>query len=160
MQIHSAASERPLPADRAYVLTMTIKCFKGRRNVQVHLFRPEFDEAEFDGYAWDHLLGGAVEPGRDDPEGSKRVVLEAFTSQERDQIFEYIKTHYEGRVSEASSNAMSFPVPKGLAPLSSVPEGKTIGLIRFSQLPNFDLPFPMHGLYDLSQAEPLLDSQD
>lgn len=160
MQIHSVSSTQPLPADRAFVMTMTIKCFKGRKNVMVHLFRPEFDEAEYAEYAWDALLCDPVEPGQDDPEGSKRVLLEAFTKDERDSIFEYIKSRYEDRVSEANASPMSFPIPKGLSPLSAIPEGKTIGLIRFSQLPNFDLPFPLSGLYDLSQAEPLCEDQD
>ncbi|BBD07510.1 hypothetical protein [Desulfovibrio ferrophilus] len=159
MQIHSVASEQPLPSDRAYVMTMTIKSFKGRKNVQVHLFRPEFSEEEFNSYNWDGLLGDPVEPDLTDPEGSKKLMLEAFTKEERDQIFDYIERRYEDRVIEATSAPMSFPIPTGLSPLSAVPEGKTIGLIRFSQLPNFDLPFPMHGLYDLSQAEPLVEEQ-
>jgi len=157
MQIHSVASERPLPADRAYVLTMTIKTFKGRRDVKVHLFRPVTDEAEFAAYPWANLLGDAIEPGHDDPEGSKRVLLEAFTRAERDQALDYIQERYAERVSEATSRPMNFPIPKGLVPLSAIPEGKSIGVIRLSDLPNYPLPFPMHGLYDLSQHAPLLD---
>ncbi|WP_028587087.1 hypothetical protein [Desulfocurvus vexinensis] len=157
MQIHSVASERPLPADRAYVMTMTIKTFKGRRNVKVHLFRPGAGEAEYAAYAWNNLLGDAIEPGQDDPEGSKRVLLEAFTKAERDQVLAYIQERYADRVSEATARPMSFPIPKGLTPLSAIPEGKSIGLVRFSDLPNYPLPFPMHGLYDLSQHEPLLE---
>lgn len=159
MQIHSVASERPLPADRAYVISVIINSFKGRKNVEVHLFRPECDQSEYDEYVWEHLLGDSVEPGCNDPEGSKKVLLEAFTQQERDQIFEYIQEHYRDRISEVSARPMSFPIPVGLPPLSSIPEGKSIGIIRFSDIPNYSLPFPVHGLYDLSQSEPLLEDE-
>lgn len=159
MQIHSVSSERPLPADRAYVMTMTINSFKGRRNVTVHLFRPEYDEAEQGEYTWEHLLGDAIEPGVDAVEGSQKVLLEAFTKDERDAIIEYVKDKYADRVSEVEARPMSFPIPKGLTPLSAIPEGKSIGLVRFSKLPNFDLPFSLHGLYDLSQHEPLVDEE-
>jgi len=157
MQINSVASERPLPAERAYVMTMTIKSFKGRLNVLVHLFRPEYDPAESDLYVWENLLGGAIEPGMEDPEGSKKVLMEAFTKTERDQVFEYIKDRYTDRVTEATARAMSFPIPTGLTPLSAIPEGKSVGLVRFSKLPNYTLPFALHGLYDLSQHEPLVE---
>jgi len=157
MQIHSVASERPLPADRAYVMTMTIKTFKGRRDVKVHLFRPGASEAEYAAYTWANLLGDAIEPGQDDPEGSKRVLLEAFTKAERDLVLDYITQRYADRVSEVTSRPMNFPIPKGLTPLSAIPEGKNIGMVRFSDLPNYPLPFLMHGLYDLSQHEPLLE---
>lgn len=160
MQIHSIASEKPLPADRAYVMTMTIKSFKGRKNVKVHLFRPEYDASDFDEYEWDNLLGDSIEPGLDETEGSKRVLLEAFTKAERDQVFEYIRKCYQDRVEEADARPMSFPIPKGLTPLSGIPEGKSIGLIRFSKLPNFTLPFPMSGLYDLSQHDPIVEEQN
>ncbi len=159
MQIHSISSERPLPADRAFVMTMTIKSFKGRRDVQVHLFRPEYEASEFEAYKWDNLLGDAIEPGQDDPEGSKRVLLEAFTKAERDQILGYIQERYADRVSDVTARPMTFPVPKGLVPLSAIPEGKSVGLVRFSQLPNYTLPFPLSGLYDLSQHEPMVQAE-
>lgn len=160
MRIHSTASTQPLPSDRAYVISMVIKSFKGRRNVEVHLFRPEYDETEQDRYSWENLLGNPVEPGLDDPTGSRKVMLEAFTKAERDAILDYLKAHYDDRVSDVHAQAMNFPIPLGLTPLSAIPEGKTIGLIRFSQLPNFDLGMSLSGLYDLSQAQPLVEEHE
>ena len=160
MQIHSSASTHPLPSDRAYVISMVIKSFKGRRNVEVHLFRPKYDEAEQNAYDWNNLLGDPIEPGMDDPIGSRKVMLEAFTKEERDIILEYLKAHYDDRVSEVNAQPMNFPIPVGLNPLSAIPEGKTIGLIRFSKLPHYNLDFPLSGLYDLSQAQPLVDVQE
>lgn len=159
MQIHSTASTQPLPSERAYVMSIVIKSFKGRRDVEVHLFRPEYGEAEKSGYQWENLLGDPVEPGMDDPEGSRKVLLEAFTKEERDAILNYLAEHYQDRVTEVHAQPMNFPIPLGLQPLSSIPEGKTIGLIKFSKLPNYDLGFELSGLYDLSQAEPLIEGQ-
>ena len=158
MRIHSTASTQPLPSDRAFVISIVIRSFKGRRNVEVHLFRPEYDEAAQDAYSWENLLGNPVEPGKDDPTGSRKVMLEAFTKAERDAILTYLQDHYEDRVTEVNAQPMNFPIPLGLTPLSAIPEGKTIGLIRFSQLPNYDLGFSLSGLYDLSQAEPLVEA--
>ncbi|WP_461210972.1 hypothetical protein [Desulfocurvus sp. DL9XJH121] len=160
MRIHCTASSQPLPTDRAFVISMVIRSFKGRRNVEVHLFRPEYDAAEESALDWNRLLGDPVEPGLDDPVGSRKVLLEAFTKAERDAILDYLKAHYEDRVTEVNAQPMNFPIPLGLTPLSAIPEGKTIGLIRFSELPNYDMGMPMSGLYDLSRAEPLVEVQE
>ncbi len=155
IDILAPAQEPPVP--RAYVLSMTILSFKGRRDVEVHLFRPEVDPAEAANWRWDHVLGDPLEPGRDDPEGSRRLLMECFTADERNQVVEYLKQRYGDRVSTITGQAVEFPVPLGLRPLSDIPEGKTVGFIRFDKVPNYPLPFPVHGFYDLARHKPLVD---
>ena len=160
MHINVKSSPVPPPADRAYVLSIVIRSFKGRRNVEVHLFRPDYSEAELDDYDWDRLIGEPIEPGMEfDPLGSRKVLLEAFTEQERDMLVEYLKNRYESRLAHITAMPMEFPIPLGLTPLSSIPEGKSIGFIRFDQIPNYTLPFAVHGLYDLAQHEPIVQGE-
>jgi hypothetical protein len=83
------------------------------------------------------------------------VVLESFTREEMDQIVAYLATRYADRLTRISVNSLEFPVPGGLLPLSSMPEGKDIGRIRFEIVPHYPLPFSVHGLYDLSQHKPM-----
>ena len=87
-------AEKP-PVDRAYTVTMTIRNFKGRKDVDVHLFRP-VDQATYDrengAYPWHTLLDDPLNPNMDyDPLSARRVILEAFTVEERDQLVEYLK---------------------------------------------------------------------
>jgi hypothetical protein len=172
MNINVETPSSPPPVERAFVVSVTIRSFKGRRDVEVHLFRPadassgsaagpeaSDNEAgpEASAYPWERLLGEPVEPGRDDPEGSRKMVLESFTKDERDRLVEYLKDRYADRLEAIESRALDFPVPLGLAPLSSVPEGKSIGFIRFDAIPNYTLDFPVRGLYDLARHRPLVE---
>ncbi|XPV74876.1 MAG: hypothetical protein ACNI27_09510 [Desulfovibrio sp.] len=156
MELNIRPSLLPLPTERAFVASMTIRSFKGRKNVEVHLFRPCWTPEEMEAMEWDNLLGEPVDPSYTDPESSKCVVMETFTKEERDQLIEYLKKHYSSRLVELNSSPMEFPVPVGLPALSSLPEGKTLGFIRFDKIPHFDLPFAVHGLYDLSCHEPII----
>lgn len=157
MRVDILAPAQDPPVPRAYVLTMVIMSFKGRRDVEVHLFRPEVDPSDAAAWPWARLLGEPVEPGRDDPEGSRRLLLEAFTADERHQVVEYLKERYADRVSAITGQALEFPIPLGLRPLSEIPEGKTVGFIRFEKVPNYPLPFPLHGFYDLARHRPLVE---
>jgi hypothetical protein len=164
MDIHVENLSSTPPFERAYVVSVVIRSFKGRRDVEVHLFRPadassDGGAAEGAGYPWDRLLGEPVEPGRDDPEGSRKMVLESFTRDERDRLVEYLKERYADRLEAIESRALDFPVPLGLAPLSSVPEGKSIGFIRFDAIPNYTLDFPVRGLYDLARHRPIVEEE-
>ncbi len=157
MDIRLVAPAAPLPLERAYALSMTIKSFKGRRDVEVHLFRHAWDPAEEGGCDWNALLGPTIE-GAPDPESSRKVILEAFTLQERNQIVSYLKEHYASRLAAIDSAPLAFPVPRGLPPLCSLAEGKSIGFIRFEKIPHYDLPVALRGLYDLSQHRPIVES--
>lgn len=161
MEININESQCSLPVQRGHVLSMTIKSFKGRRDVEVHLFRSQWDPAEIQGYDWPSLLGEPLDPNSQaDPDGSKHVVLESFTREERDKILEYLKKHYASRLDRIDSQALEFPVPIGLTPLSSISEGKSVGFIRFEKIPHYDLELPLRGLYDLSRHKPIVDVEE
>jgi hypothetical protein len=113
-------------------------------------------------YEWDKLLGGTIERKDDqpiDPEGSKKVLLEAFTREERDQVIDYLANRYASRLTKLTAAPLGFPIPQGLVPLSSFSEGKTIGTIKLDKIPNYTLPFPIRGLYDLSRHRPLVEAK-
>ena len=158
MHVHLLTPESPPPVERAFVLSMTIASFRGRREVEVHLFRAGWPENEAGDYPWDELLEQApsTEPaGAEDQ--SRAVVLEAFTAQERDRILEFVQNVYADRVTSVMARPLSWPVPAGLIPLSSVHPGKTVGIIDFAKIPRYDLPIPLKGLYDLAQHAPLVE---
>lgn len=155
IEIIPPASQPPI--DRAYVISMVINSFKGRKDVEVHLFRPAQEDPDSTDYDWKTLIDDHHHPDVPrDEETTRRFILEAFTEEERDTVVEYLKERYKDRVSSITSCTVEFPVPIGLPALSSMPEGKTIGFIRFDRIPNYPLDFPMHGLYDLAQHEPLV----
>jgi hypothetical protein len=156
MELRIAEAHAPLPVDRAFALSMTIRSFKGRRDVEAHLFRHTWDPAEEAAFDWNALLGPCIE-GAADPESSRKVILEAFTRQERDQIIAYLTEHYASRLSAIDSAPLGFPVPRGLPPLCGLDEGKSIGFIRFEKIPHFHLPLALRGLYDLSQHRPIVE---
>ena len=150
----------PLPVDRAWTLAMTIKSFKGRRDVQVHLFRPAWDPAEEAACPWGSLLGEAIPGAPGDEASTRKVVLEAFTAAERDQVLDFLKTQYATRLSRIESRPLAFPVPVGLPALSDATESKSIGLIRFEKIPSCTLTLPLRGLYDLSAHPPMVDTAE
>lgn len=159
MDITLIAADRPLPIDRAYAVSMTIKSFKGRRDVEVHLFRSAWDPEEEEAIDWDRLL--AAQGMGDAPEaaGSRRVVLEALTPEERDKVVAYLEEHYANRLSGVFSAPIPFPVPIGLLALSDLTEGKSIGFIHFERIPHFNLGFALRGFYDLSQHPPIVETE-
>ncbi len=158
MDIRIDTPRMPPPVDRAWAVSMVIRSFKGRRDVEVHLYRAE--AAPDQGYDWDALLGEAPPNAPAEPEATKQMVLEAFSEAERDTVLEFLKARYTDRLVSITATAMEFPLPKGLPPLSSYPEGKSIGRIRFEKVPTFDMPFVIHGLYDLSRHKPLVEEQE
>jgi hypothetical protein len=163
MEVNIICPEQELPVQRAYVVSMIIKSFKGRRNVEVHLYRATWDRAEMEQYDWQALLGEPLpqQMNQDDvipPENSKKVLLEAFTAEERDQLVAYLQHRYGEKLDSISSCSLGFPIPKGLVALSDVPEGKSVGRLRLETVPQFTLAFPVHGLYDISQHEPLMQA--
>jgi hypothetical protein len=140
---------------------MVIKSFKGRRDVEVHLFRPEWNDADETEIKWDNLFGGpATLDAVPNEERDRKIILESFTVEERDQVVDYLKDHYSSRLESIFSTPMEFPVPTGLPPLSSITEGKDIGLIKFEKVPHFDLPFALRGLYNLGAHRPLVETRE
>jgi hypothetical protein len=157
MEIDVIQPHTPLPVARAWVLSMVVSSFKGRKNVEAHLFRWEYEPEPDESYDWSALLGEPIHPQAEvDPEKSKRVLFEAFTAEERDQVINFLKERYGSRLASLVAHPMDLPIPLGIPPLSDIPEGKTMGFIRFEMLPNYKLPFAFHGFYDLAQHEPMV----
>ncbi|MGE4538789.1 hypothetical protein K9F62_15965 [Desulfovibrio sp. JY] len=161
MEIDVVPADFNLPVHRAWTVSMVIKSFKGRKDVTVHLFRPEWDPAEEKIYDWDALIGDPVDP--DLPvsiESCRRILLESFTEEERDALVTYLKTRYKDKLSEIHACALNLPIPLGLTALSELTEGKSVGFIRFDKIPNYTLSFPVRGYFDLSQHKPIIEGLD
>ena len=150
------------PTPRVYSMSVIIKSFKGRKNVQAHLFRygissDELKNMETEGCIetdrskYSHLphLNGSLED-------TKHMVLENFTAQERDHIIKYLEKRYASRLEAIEAGPVIFPIPQGTMPLCSIPEGKSMGFIKFESVPDYPLPFNFRGFYDLDQHEPLI----
>lgn len=159
MDITITQPDTTLPAERAFAISMVIRSFKGRRDVEVHLFRSEWDPEEYEGMDWDLLLGGPIDPRSTDPEGSKMVILEAFTEAERDTLVDYLKTQYSTRLTGINSAPLSFPVPIGLTGFTQVRAGKSAGFIEFARIPSYPLKMPLMGFYDLNRHPPIADEE-
>ena len=159
IEIIEPSSPSALPIDRAYALSMTIKSFKGRRDVEVHLFRSAWDTEEEEAMDWDKLLAAQGMGEAAEAAGSRRVILEALTAAERDAIVGYLKDHYANRLSGIFSAPIPFPVPVGLMALSDITEGKTIGFIHFERIPHYALGIPLRGFYDLGQHPPIVETE-
>ncbi|WP_319584599.1 hypothetical protein [uncultured Pseudodesulfovibrio sp.] len=147
----------PLPCERAYSLSMVIRSFKGRRDVEVHLFRSRWNRSEES----ESDFSGLVEAEESAPKTvlpvGRKVILEAFTSGERDLIVNYLKEQYSTRLTAITSNPLAFPVPAGLAGFTEVQPGKDAGFIEFEKIPSYPLDFPLKGYFDLSRHLPLAD---
>lgn len=145
--------------DRSFALSMTIKSFKGRRDVEVHLFRNSWEPSEEEAINWNAVVGEPLEQDTGlPPESSRKVILESFTSEERDTIVDYLKEQYATRLSAITSLPLDLPIPGGLPPLSSMSEGKSVGFIRFEKIPSYPLEYPLRGLYDLSLHKPIVEN--
>lgn len=146
-----------LPCSRGLAATIRIRSFKGRKDVLVHLFRPVWDNAEMSAHPWSELIDQNMPSDQGANRGdSREVVLESFSATELHALVSYLSNRYADRLTDIATNALTFPLPAGLLPLSSMPEGKDIGRIRFEIVPGYPLSFPVHGLYDLSQHKPMV----
>lgn len=157
MKVTLLMPDTHLPVERAFSLSMTVRVFKGRRDVDIHLFRASWDPEEEQAHDWDALIGPPLAPDApDDPAGSRLVLLESFTRQERDSIAAFLAEQYKDRLEAIFSCPLSFPIPAGLVGLSQIRAGKGVGLVDFSRLRNYTLSIPLRGLYDLNQHKPII----
>ena len=157
MDINIIAPNYDPPSDHAHSISITIKSFKGRRNVEVHLFRSKWKANDEQNLDWKDLIGPPIEPSMTDKSGSKKIIMESFTIDERDLIINYLKEQYSTRLMSIRSTPLSFPVPAGLTGLSEIEAGKTIGFIEFDKIPSYPLDIPIKGLYDLGQHPPIVE---
>jgi len=136
---------------------MIIRSFKGRRDVEVHLFRCRWNRTEEAQSDYTGLVEqDTATPGTVLPEGRK-VILESFTADERDLIVNYLKGQYSTRLTAIKANPLTFPVPACLAGFTEVQPGKDAGFIEFEKIPSYPLDFPLKGYFDLSRHLPLVD---
>ncbi len=143
--------------DRVYLIQATLKSFKGRRDVAVYLFRTDTSEDELNQLRDLDLVDKAKSDTPEDasPEAALRSVLEAFTAEEGNIVLEYLKERYEEQISEVVVSPIEIPVPLGMVPFSAIPEGKSMGFIRFDAVADYHLPFVVHGFYDLEEHHTL-----
>ncbi len=160
MEVNIISPEQNLPLDRAYMVSIVIRSFKGRKDVEVHLYRPSWDQSEENSYNWDLIISQTPGQTGHDLEKSRHVVMESFTVEERDSLVGYLQDRYSQKLRTINSAPLSFPVPGGLMPLSMLPENENHGRIRFDQIPNYTLSFPVHGFYDLSAHAPILTGEE
>lgn len=150
------------PLQRIYIMVATLRAFKGRRHVDVHIFRHGASEEEL--AALESLeLVGAPDPSVPPEalqgatrEAALRCMLEAFTAEESRALLEYLEQRYAEHIEKITVCPLDLPVPLGVAPLAAIPEGKSTGFIRFDAVPNYPLSFTVRGFYDLAVHEPLL----
>ena len=160
MEINLISPEQNPPLDRVFVVSTVIRSFKGRKDVEVHLYRPWWDQSEEKKYDWDLFLAQLPGQTGKDMEKSRHVVMESFTALERDIIIGYLKERYSQKLRQINSAPLQFPIPGGLVPLSMMSENENHGRIKFERIPNYTLSFPVHGFYDLSAHAPILAGEE
>ncbi|MDQ7031321.1 MAG: hypothetical protein Q9M37_01190 [Desulfonauticus sp.] len=158
MQIEINSAHIPLPTPRAFLVNMTLYAFKGRKNLQIHLYRYNWCKEEENLYPWEDILA-SLEGDETSIENAKMLVLESFTREERDLLIEYLKKRYSSRIKQIVSGPLSFPIPLGLLPLNKMPEDENLGRIYLDKAPNYPLDFQVRGFYDLNSASPLMNGQ-
>lgn len=141
------------PMRYGYSISMAIKTFKGRRDVEVHLFRSTWDKNDEANLDWDTLISGQ----RSENDTSRNVIMETFSSEECDTIINYLKEQYSTRITAIRSTLIELPVPSGMKGLSQVVPNKSIGIIEFEKIPSYSLGLPMKGLYDLDRHPPIVE---
>ena len=162
MEKQSIAAPDNAPLDRIYIIAATLNAFKGRRHVEVHIFRHGATDEELAALEGKKLVGPpdpAVPPqvlqGATE-KAALRCVLEAFTAEESQALVAYLEQRYAEHIEKIMVCPMDLPVPLGVAPLSGIPDGKSSGFIRFDAVPDYPLPFVARGFYDLAVHEPLM----
>ncbi len=162
MEYRIIAASPFMELDRAYLIQIMLKSFKGRRDVIVYLFRTDTNDKELEEL---RALGIVDEAKSDTPEGASvedalLSVLEAFTPEEGNILLEYLDKRYGEHIKEVVASPIEIPIPLGVVPFSAIPEGKTMGFIRFDKVPEYDLPFNVHGFYDLEAHDALMAEED
>ncbi|SDN96641.1 hypothetical protein [Desulfonauticus submarinus] len=158
MDIHIIEPDIALPTLRAFMVKMTLFSFKGRKGVEVHLYRSFWPKEEEKDFLWENILEDTDLP-KPKLQDAKDIVLESFLPEERDMLIDYLKSRYESRIKEIISAPLEFPIPSGLVPLWKMPEDENFGRIYLDRAPNYSLPFKVRGFYDLNSAPPLMDEK-
>lgn len=141
--------------DRIYIASAVLSNFKGKTNIEVQLFRTNYDSSELDMLRNRGLvtsedtgipkeaLAGATE------EAALKCLLEAFTKEECSQIAKYLEDRYGDQIKKLDFAPLSLPLPLGLGPLAELPPGEKSGFVNFDKAPGYALPFSIKGWYEL-----------
>ncbi len=162
MDLKVIAASPFMELERCYLIQAQLKSFKGRKDVIVYLFRTDVDEKEL--VQLREL--DVVAPRNDEtPFGATKEdallsLLEAFTAEEGNEVLEFLKERYEEHISEVVVSPVEIPVPLGMVPFSAIPEGKSMGFIRFDSGDEYPLPFVIYGFYDLEAHDALINEGD
>lgn len=157
MQVYRREAETQPPVERVYIASAILANFKGRKNVEVQLFRSNYQDSELEDLRGKNLVSGE---GSDIPQeiltgatedAALRCLLEAFTKSECNQLETYLKERYPDQIVQLDIAPLPLPLPLGLGPLAELPQGEQSGFINFDQAPGYALPFRVKGWYDLEQ---------
>lgn len=153
INIHEAAEA--LPLDRVYIGSAVLSNFKGKANVEVQLFRSNYDDTEIEqirnlGLVTSRntgipaeALAGATE------EAALKCLMEAFTKEECVLIANYLQERYNEQIERIDFAPLQLPLPLGLGPLAELPPGEKSGFVNFDKAPGYSLPFHIKGWYEL-----------
>ncbi len=160
MEYRIIAASPLIELERIYLIQVTLKSFKGRKDVIAYLFKKDIDETELDALLAMDLVDKA---NSDTPQGATAndallSILEAFTAEEGNIVLDYLKDRYAEQITEVVVSPIELPITLGMVPFSAIPEGKTMGFIRFDAVGDYSLPFVIHGFYDLDAHETLMDA--
>lgn len=165
MEKHIIEAPADAPISRIYIMGAVLKHFKGRSDVEIHIFRHGADDGELAALQGRNLVGPAdpeVPPealAGATEEAALRCLLEAFTKEEADALADWLETRYADQISDLYVSPMDLPVPLGVGPLGLVPSGRTNGFICFDAVHGYPLPFVARGYYDLADQESFSGSQ-
>ncbi len=157
MEYRIIAAPPDIDIDRIYLIQATLKSFKGRRHVIAHLFRLNDNKEELEALRTLEVVGkkDATTPEGAHEDDALASALEAFTADEGNMLLAYLEKRYKDQITEVVVSPLEIPIPLGMVPFSGIPEGKTMGFIRFDAVPDYDLPFAVHGFYDLDAHDSL-----
>lgn len=149
-----AENDENLP--RRYIAVATLNNFRGKKNVEAHIFRTGATDEEMESIRGRELvsppdpsvpaevLKGATE------DMALACLLEAFTREEALKLASYLENRYKTQISRLEICPMTLPAPFGIGPLSMIPEGETSGFINFDKASDFNLGFSFKAYYELS----------
>ncbi len=156
MRIEKIEAEKDRPSARIYIMAGILKQFKGARDVEVQIIRPNPAPEEFAALENKNLV---CPPPPEMPAGliensSARqalgCILEAFTEEESEKLARYLAERYGDKFDLLRICPMELPVPFGVAPLADIPESENSGFIRFEKAPDYPLNFAAWAYYDLA----------
>ncbi len=158
MAVKIIQTDQKLTLDRGYVISIVISNFKQHKDVEVHLFRAKWDPEEYAAYDWPDIIGNPIPQAKEiDPISARKVLLETFSEQEKDQIIQYLKERYKILLKEIRVSVLQLPIPLGLIGLSEIEPQGDIGIIEFEKVPNYPLDFPVHGIYNLKMHPEIME---